>query len=241
MIYNILLAIFLTVNINLYCCDIIYNGAFVINSKILLCHECDLLIENQEIAEGSKLECPRCGHVLYKQKHNTVNKTLAYTITALICFYPAVTESIMTLNMSGLSQEQSLIGGARVLLHEKYYLVAILTFMSSLLAPLLRLTLLLYVTLSLSLNYFHSSLLWSFRLYHHVEEWGMLDVYMLGIIVSVVKLLSMAEIQPGFGLWAYAVLLVTSILATTSLNHHEVWEQLLEKKNSCGATQAVNQ
>lgn len=209
-------------------------GVYLINSKILLCHECDLLIDNQEIAEGSKLECPRCGHVLYKQKHNTINKTLAYTITALICFYPAVTESIMILNMSGFYQEQSLIGGARVLLHEHYYLVAILTFMSSLLVPLLRLLLLFYVTLSLSINYFHRSLLWSFRLYHHVEEWGMLDVYMLGIIVSVVKLLSMAEIQPGFGLWAYAGLLVASILATTSLNPHEVWEKLLEKKNSCG-------
>ena len=207
-------------------------GVCPIKSNILLCHECDLLIQNQVIAEGTKLECPRCGHVLYKQKHNTISKSLAYTITALICFFPAVTESIMTLNMSGLTQQQSIIGGARVLMLEQYYLVAILTFMSSLLVPLLRLLLLFYITLSISLNYFHKSLLWSFRLYHHVEEWGMLDVYMLGIIVSVVKLLSMAEIQPGFGLWAYAGLLLASILATTSLNHHEVWEQLLKKKNS---------
>lgn len=142
----------------------------------------------------------------------------------------------MSLNMAGFSQQQSLIGGARVLLHEQYYLVAILTFMSSMLVPLLRLVLLFYVTLSISINYFHKSLLWSFRLYHHVEEWGMLDVYMLGIIVSVVKLLSMAEIQPGFGLWAYAGLLVASILATTSLNHHEVWDILMEKKQ-LGQTQ----
>ena len=136
----------------------------------------------------------------------------------------------MLLNMAGFSQQQSLIGGARVLLQEQYYLVAILTFMSSMLVPLLRLLLLFYVTFSIAINYFHKSLLWSFRLYHHVEAWGMLDVYMLGIIVSVVKLLSMAEVQPGFGLWAYAGLLLASILATTSLNHHEVWDILMEKK-----------
>ena len=169
--------------------------------------------------------------MLYQQKHHTISKSLAYTITALICFYPAVTESIMILNMAGLSQQQSLISGARVLLQEQYYLVAILTFLSSMLVPLFRLVLLLYVTLSLSVNYFHSSLIWSFRLFHHMEEWGMLEVYMLGIIVSVVKLLSMASIQPGFGLWAYAGLLLTSILATTSLNPHEVWERLLKQKN----------
>ncbi len=189
------------------------------------------MIQNQVIAEGSKLECPRCGHVLYKQRQDTISKTLAYTITALIFFYPAVTESIMTLNMAGFLQQQSLIGGARVLLQEHYYLVAVLTFLSSMLVPLLRLILLFIVTFSLSVNYFHKNLLWFFRLYHHIEEWGMLDVYMLGIIVSVVKLLSMAEIEPGFGLWAYAGLLIASILATTSINPHEVWELLLKRKN----------
>ena len=203
-----------------------------IKSKTILCHECDLLIQNQDIEEGSKLICPRCEHVLYKQKHDTINKSLAYTITALICFYPAITESIMILNMAGLSQEQSIISGARVLLTEHYYLVAIITFLSSVLVPLFRLVLLFYVTSGIAVNYFHMNMIWAFRLFHHMEEWGMLEVYMLGIIVSVVKLLSMAEITPGFGLWAYAALLLSSIMATTSLNPHEVWEILLEKKNS---------
>ena len=171
---------------------------------------------------------------MYKQKHNTISKSLAYTLTALICFYPAVTEPIMILNMAGLSQQQSLLQGARVLLQEQYYLVAILTFLSSMVVPLIRLLLLFYVTFSLSINYFHINMLWSFRLYHHMEEWGMLDVYMLGIIVSVVKLLSMAEIYPGFGLWAYAGLLLSSILATTALNPHEVWDALVKQKNTRG-------
>ena len=169
--------------------------------------------------------------MLYKQKHNTISKSLAYVIMALMCFFPAVSEPVMSLSMTGLSQSQSLMGGTLVLLTEQYYLVAMLTFMCSMAVPLFRLLLLFYVTYSISINYFHRSLTWSFRLYHYMEEWGMLDVYMLGIIVSVVKLLSMAEIQPGFGLWAYAGLLVSSILASTSLNPHEVWAILLKQKN----------
>ena len=94
------------------------------------------------IAEGCKLECPRCGHVLYKQKHNTISKTLAYVITALICFFPAVSEPIMFLTMGGLTQQQSLISGTLALLQGDYYLVAILTFMSSMVVPLFRLLLL---------------------------------------------------------------------------------------------------
>ncbi len=182
------------------------------------------------LAENCKLKCPRCGHVLYKQKHNTIARSLAYGMTALILFYPAVSESIMSINMGSQSQHQSIIGGVEVLLQEKYFLVAILTFMCSLFVPLLRLLLLCYVTFSLSINFFHKSQFWSFRLYHFIEEWGMLDVYMLGIIVSVVKMSSMATIHPGFGLWAYAALLVCSILATNSLNPHEVWQLILQRR-----------
>jgi paraquat-inducible protein A len=196
------------------------------------------LVKYQDIVEGYSLKCPRCGQILYLQKSNTINETLAYTLTALMCFYPAVTASMMTLDMGDLSHQQSLFSGVLVLLSEGYYLVAILTFMSSLFVPLLRLILLAYVTGCLfihahyhySIQRLHKSLLWSFRLYHHIEEWGMLDVYMLGIIVSIVKLLSMAEIHPGFGLWTYAILLITSIQATNSLNHHEVWAILLQNK-----------
>lgn len=172
--------------------------------------------------------------MLYKQKHNTISRSLAYTITALICFYPAVTLPIMFMEMSGLYQEQSLISGSLVLLKEQYYVVAILTFLASCLVPLLRLLLLFYVTFSITIDFYHNSLIWAFRLYLAMEEWGMLDVYMLGIIVSVVKLLSMAEIQPGLGMWAYAALLLSAILATSALNPHEVWEALLSRKNRQG-------
>ncbi|MCK5697838.1 MAG: paraquat-inducible protein A [Gammaproteobacteria bacterium] len=206
--------------------------SYCINTHYLLCAECDLLIQNKIIEEGSYLKCPRCGHVLYKQKYNTIIKSLALSITALICFYPAVTEPIMSLSMGGKEQHQNIIEGALVLLKEEHYIVAVLTFMCSLLIPLFRLLLLFYVTLSLSVNYFSPHLFWTFRLYHYMEEWGMLDVYMLGVIVSVVKLSSMAEIQFGFGFWMYAMLLICSIMANNELNHHEVWDRLLAKKKA---------
>jgi paraquat-inducible protein A len=197
------------------------------------------LIHNQPIDEGCKLECPRCGHVLYKQKHKTISKSLAFVITALICFFPAVSEPIMLMTMGGHVQQQSLISGIRALLSGDYYLVAILTFMSSMAVPFFRLVLLFYVTFSLFVNFFHNSLTWSFRLYHHMEEWAMLEVYMLGIIVSVVKLSTMAEIQAGFGLWAYVVLLLSSVLSFTSLNSYEVWELLLERKERLEKNQST--
>jgi paraquat-inducible protein A len=190
----------------------------------MICHECDLLVKNQPVEDGCKVICPRCGHVLYVQAHHTVTRSLAYVVTALLCFYPAMNEPIMQLNMSGFQQSQSIISGTMVLLEEQYYLVAILTFITSMAIPFIRLVLLFIITFSLTIKFYHHSLAWQFRLFYHLEEWGMLEVYMLGIIVSVVKLSGMARIEFGHGLVAYALLLVTSILASTTLNEHEVWE-----------------
>ncbi len=191
---------------------------------MMLCHECDLIIKNQPVKDGSKVSCPRCGHVLYVQAHNTVSKSLAYVVTALLCFYPAMSEPIMQLNMAGFYQSQSIISGSLVLLDEDYYLVAILTFITTMAIPLIRLVLLFIITFSLSIKFYHHSLAWQFRLFYHLEEWGMLEVYMLGIIVSVVKLAGMAKIEFGPGLMAYVLLLISSILASVTLNEHEVWE-----------------
>lgn len=201
-----------------------------IRTGILLCHECDLLVRDKPVDPGYKLSCPRCGHVLFVEKRDTVARSLAFVLTALICFYPAVTETIMLMELSGLQQSQSLISGVQAMLREEYYVVAVLTLITSILIPLFRLLLLLYITTALTLKYFHETLMWSFRLYNHLEEWGMLEVYMLGIIVSVVKMSSMAKIEPGLGLASYTVLLITSILASTSLSRHEVWELLESRK-----------
>jgi paraquat-inducible protein A len=49
---------------------------------------------------------------------------------------------------------------------------------------------------------------------------------MLGILVSVVKLVGMATIVPGLALWSFALLVVVLAAAASSLDPHVVWEQV---------------
>ena len=54
----------------------------------------------------------------------------------------------------------------------------------------------------------------------------MVDVYMLGVIVAMVKLSDFATIVPGAALYSFAALLLSMAAASATLNPHEVWEQL---------------
>ena len=63
-----------------------------------------------------------------------------------------------------------------------------------------------------------------FRLLNRVQPWSMMEVFMLGILVSVVKLAKMASVVPGVSVYAFAALIFALAAAMSSLDPHQVWE-----------------
>ncbi len=54
----------------------------------------------------------------------------------------------------------------------------------------------------------------------------MMEVFLIGILVSLVKLADMAQIVPGIALWAFVALIPCVAAATSSLEPHLVWERI---------------
>jgi paraquat-inducible protein A len=50
-----------------------------------------------------------------------------------------------------------------------------------------------------------------------------MEVFLIGILVSLVKLMDMADIVPGIALWAFALLIPTLAAASSTLDPDEVW------------------
>jgi paraquat-inducible protein A len=62
--------------------------------------------------------------------------------------------------------------------------------------------------------------------------WGMMDVFMLGILVSIVKLVSLADVVIGTGFYAFAVLVILYTATIASLEPHTLWECLKDQGGS---------
>jgi paraquat-inducible protein A len=58
----------------------------------------------------------------------------------------------------------------------------------------------------------------------------MMEVFMLGILVSVVKLAGMASIVPGISLFAFLALIFVLAASSASLDPHLVWERVEFKR-----------
>ena len=199
-------------------------------NSLMACHECDLLHHIKPLPDGGVAQCIRCGAVLYRQKRDSLDRTLALTIAGLILFVVANTYPFLALKSGGLVQRTTLITGTKELYAQGMEILALLVLFTSILAPLVHLVGMLYVLLPLKFNRMPRNLHRVFRFVQSLQPWGMLEVFMLGILVSVVKLAKMAKIVPGIALFAFLVLIFVMAASSASLDPHLIWKRWEQSK-----------
>jgi paraquat-inducible protein A len=101
-----------------------------------------------------------------------------------------------------------------------------------LLIPLLRVVGLLYILLPLRFARRLPGLEVVFRGIVTLSPWSMMEIYLLGAVVALVKLASMANIELGLSFWAFALLNLLSALAAQMVDSHTLWEFLSHSRGA---------
>lgn len=192
----------------------------------IACKDCDLLLERVDTPVGDKALCPRCANPLYQPRDNSIEHTLALAITGLLLFLPANLLPVMSMDLVGQESSTTIYQGSLVLFQEGLYLTALLVFFASIAVPFCKLLLVLFISGSLHRERFSPLLPYAFRYYHYLDEWGMLEVYMLGVLVAVVKLSGMASVLPGIGLYCFIALLLVTTLMSSLLDEECFWTRI---------------
>jgi paraquat-inducible protein A len=194
--------------------------------ELVACHECDLLMRKPALQHDEKAQCPRCGYELYAHRHNVVNRSLALVLTALLLFVPANFLPIMQLHLLGQTSDDTVWSGVLGLYNSEMRGVAVVVFLCSMAIPLLKLLFQLAVLLSIRLNVGRSYGLLFYRIYHHLRDWGMLEVYFMGVLVAIVKLVDLAELTIGLGLFCFISLLLIQVWLEVVMSPHQIWSAL---------------
>jgi len=192
----------------------------------LICHECDALLRMPAVQVGQKVVCPRCGCTLYKSRRDTVDRGLALSLAALILFVPANFLPIMTLDILGQENADTLYKGVLQLYVQGYWWMALLVFVCSMLAPLLEFLLITGICTLVKLRRYNLLLIQMLKIQGHIKRWGMLEVFMLGILVAYVKMIDEGEIHLGMGLYCFIGLLLVTTLNAVLFDTHAIWEQV---------------
>ena len=194
--------------------------------ELVACHECDLLMRKPHLALGEKAQCPRCGYELYAHRHNVVERSLALVIAALLLYVPANFLPIMQLNLLGQVSQDTVWSGVVGLFDTGMQGIAVVVFLCSMGIPLLKLLCQLAVLLSIRWNIGREYGLLIYRIYHHLKDWGMLEVYLMGVLVAIVKLADLAELSLGLGLTCFVSLLLVQVWLEVVMSPHQIWQAL---------------
>jgi len=196
------------------------------DTSYIACHECDLIHRLQPLPPGGVARCIRCNAVLHVYKRNSLDRTLALTLAGLILFVLSNIYPFLAMKSQGLVQEITLIQGATELYFHDMWALALLVFFTCILVPLIQLSGIFYVLLPIKFNRLVWRLPVVFRFVRKLQPWGMMEVFMLGIIVCVVKLAKMASIVPGIALYSFVALIFVLAGVAASLDPHMVWDRV---------------
>ena len=197
-------------------------------SLLIACHECDLLHRVQPLPDGGAARCVRCDALLYYQKKDSLDRTLALTIAGLGLFIVANTFPFLALKSGGLVRETPLVTGRQGLYLLGMEALALRVLLTSSLVPFVQIAGMLYVLVPLKVNRVPRNLAVVYRFLRSLQPWGMMEVFMLGILVSYVKLGKMAKIVPGLAIYSFVVLIFVLAGAAASLDPRFVWDRLGE-------------
>jgi paraquat-inducible protein A len=194
--------------------------------SLIACHECDLLQWEIVLPPGGTACCSRCGAVLYRNKPDSLDRTLAFTVGAAVLFILANVFPVVGLEAQGNRTSTTLFGTVRTLHDQGMTSVAVLVFVTTILMPALDIGAMLYMLLPIRLGVVPKGLPAMFRLVQTVRPWGMVEVFMLGTLVSLAKLSHIAAVRPGIALWSFGMLMFLVAAAAVSFEAHDFWAQV---------------
>lgn len=171
--------------------------------------------------------CPRCGTKVNLREPYSIQKTLAWLITATVLYIPANLLPIMETVSIGSSIHSTIVGGIIMMYQDGAYPVATIILFASVIIPVLKIALMFWLCYLASTPN-HQRQLLSTRVYLVVDwigRWSMIDVLVVAVLAALVRFDLLMGVYPGIGALIFAAVVITTMLAAMSFDPRLLWDQ----------------
>ena len=143
-----------------------------------------------------------------------------------ICYLPANLLPMLLTRTLGHAQGNTIVGGVIELFHHGAWDVAIIVFAASVVIPVTKFVVILYLVYSIR---YHVTLPIHLRihLYEAVEfigRWSMIDVFVVAILTALVQLGFIVSINPGPAAIFFALSVAFTMLSAQALDPRLIWD-----------------
>lgn len=195
-------------------------------ADLVACPDCDLLQRVPALPPGGTARCVRCGLALGFNKPGSLDRSMALAVAALIAFLLANMEPLMGVSFAGRASSTTILGGVQTMWLQGEKITAILVALFVVVAPALDIVFMLAVLLASrrppAPRWVGALLRWMGL----SNGWSMVEVMMLGMLVSLVKIASLATVEPGIGIFAVGALVFLLAGMSASFEPREIWSRV---------------
>ncbi|MFT4267771.1 MAG: paraquat-inducible protein A [Xenophilus sp.] len=190
---------------------------------LIVCEGCDAVCRQPVLGRRELARCPRCGAELARDHGMQQQRILPLAVASLILFAIANLFPIVEIELRGLHSQTTLVGAVVALSGEGMSLVAMLVLATTLLFPLAQLLILCWVLVPRAYGRRARGFVWLVALLQSLRPWGMVEVFLLGVLVAAIKLSGLATVIAGAALWAFVALTVL-LTVVVSFDPRRLWD-----------------
>jgi paraquat-inducible protein A len=188
------------------------------------CEACGLLSRPAPGEEEGR--CPRCDLSLEFRKPGSLQRTWAYLIAAAICYLPANLLPVLTTTTAAGADSDTILQGVVLLWSPTGWPLSLIVLVASIMIPSAKILALGYLLVTVqrgsATNYAQRIRL--YRIVKFIGRWSMVDVFVDTFTAALVQLQPLMSVEPAFGLFFFAAVVVLTMLAVESFDPRLIWD-----------------
>lgn len=192
-------------------------------AHVVGCPECDLLVHVRLPEPGRSVRCPRCRFSLASGVADPFARPLAFAMAALVLMLVALLFPFLEVSAAGLENTMTLAQAMTSMSRFGAETIAVLVTAFVLFVPGAMMAAVVVLYAALAANRSYDWLVPLARALFYMDAWCMADVFAIGVIVSLVKLSTMADVVLGTAFWAFLGFSVCFLITVTAMDRLTVW------------------
>ena len=180
--------------------------------------------------------CRRCGNRIHQRIPRSLQRTWALLIVGMMAYVPAMVLPVLHTRSFQGNTSDTILSGVWALVDDGSPFIALIIFGASVCIPIVKFLVIATLALSLQLNWSMSTHRQHFM--HRVTEligrWSMIDVYVIVLLTALIQLGKIVTVVPGPGIDAFAVSVIFTMLAASSLDSRLFWDNENDVKRTPG-------
>jgi paraquat-inducible protein A len=199
----------------------------------IACPSCDALLRDRNVGANDIASCPRCHSVIEAPRPLAMTRIIMLAFAALILLVGALFFPFLELEAAGMVRRATLFDTVAVYSSGvnaplSYGMAALI-----IVIPVVRFASLLYVLGPMALGWYPLRYAAPvFRFAESMRPWAMVEVFLVGVAVALVKVAGLASVSLGPAFWAFSALVVVTVFKDNFMSRVTVWKTLDTRRRS---------